>query len=376
MNKNPQKTLGKLIGKYCRGSASSEEAAFMDKYYSYFEREAKISDSLSQEERDMLENRILDKIKSKIGNSSVNPGFPFYLRKSFRYAAVVIFTMLCIGTLLILKDKTIEKAGSAGYKELLTQDNITTNIDEKAEPDNLASQVKSVIAHDDSSLSSNGTSIEKENMRVSISTITTSRGGEYKVTLPDGTKVWLNSVSSIKFPTAFPGKERIIEISGEAYLEVSKDAKKPFIIKVNGTTEIKVLGTHLNINAYPEDGVIKTTLLEGSVQVIHPSNDPITLSPGQQSVTDSQGEISVNNVDVYAVIAWQKGILQFNSLGIDEIMRQISRWYNVDVIYQGEKPQGKYSGIVNRSTDLQEVLNMLGIGGIKCRIDGEKLIVL
>ncbi|OFY43274.1 MAG: hypothetical protein A2X18_13100 [Bacteroidetes bacterium GWF2_40_14] len=376
MNKNPQKTLTKLIRKYRRGIATSEEAAFLDKYYSYFDREVKISDSYSQEEKEILGNKIFKEIRAKIENPPVRTNISVYFRKSYRYAAAAILVMLCVGALLLL-EKTND-IGPGGSKALLTLDDGSTIVLEKAGSGTLATQGNTSIIKQESGLLAYdiSASISVDDEIVGTNTITTPLGGEYQVILPDGTKAWLNAASSIKYPTAFKGKERVVEITGEVYLEVSKDKTKPFIVKVDGMTEIKVLGTHFNINAYPDEGVVKTTLLEGSVQVTNPSGAPVTLSPGQQSTTDSQGIILVQNVDIDAVVAWKNGTFQFNSLSIDEIMRQISRWYKVEVIYQNEKPLGEYSGIVSRNTNLSEVLDMLQLSGIKCKIDRERLIVL
>ncbi len=377
MNKDPQKTLARLIRKYRKGMASSEEAAFLDKYYSYFDREAKISDSFSQEEKEILGNKIFKEIKAKIENPPVGSGISGYFRKSYRYAAAAaILVMLCVGALLLLEKSN--DIGPGGSKALLTLDDGSKIILEEAKMGTLATQGNTSIIKQESGLLAYdaSASISADDEIVGTNTITTPRGGEYQVILPDGTKAWLNAASSIKYPTAFKGKERVVEITGEVYLEVCKDKTKLFIVKVDGMTEIKVLGTHFNVNAYPDEGVIKTTLLEGSVQVTNPSGAPVTLSPGQQSVTDNQGRISVQNVDKEVFVAWKNGTFQFNSLSIDEIMRQISRWYKVEVIYESDKPQGFYSGVVSRNTNLSEVLNMLEISGIICKIDEERLIVL
>jgi len=368
--------LAKLIRKNRRGLASSEEAAFLDKYYSYFDREVKISDSFSQEEKEALENKIFREIRAKMENPPVRSNISVYFRKSYRYAAAGILIMLCVGALLLL-GKTND-IGPGGSKALLTLDDGSTIVLEKAGTGTLATQGNTSIIKQESGLLAYDASatISGDDDIVGTNTITTPLGGEYQVILPDGTKAWLNAASSIKYPTAFKGKDRVVEITGEVYLEVSKDITKPFIVKVNGMTEIKVLGTHFNINAYPDEGVIKTTLLEGSVQVTNSSGAPVTLSPGQQSNTDAQGRISVQRVDIDAVVAWKNGTFQFNSLSIDEIMRQISRWYKVEIVYQNTKPQGEYSGIVSRNTNLSEVLDMLQLSGIKCEIDGERLFVL
>jgi len=377
MNKDPQKTLARLIRKYRKGMSSSEEAAFLDKYYSYFDREVKISDSFSQEEKEILENKIFREINAKLENPPVGSGISGYFRKSYRYAAAaVILVMLCIGALLLLEKSN--DIGPGGSKALLTLDDGSKIVLEEAKMGTLATQGNTSIIKQESGLLAYdaSASVSADDEIVGTNTITTPLGGEYQIVLPDGTKAWLNAASSIKYPTAFKGKERVVEITGEVYLEVSKDQNKPFIVKVDGMTEIKVLGTRFNINAYPDEGVIKTTLLEGSVQVTNPSSAPVTLSSGQQSIADNQGRLFVQTVDTEIFVAWKNGNFQFSSLSIDEIMRQISRWYKVEVIYQNEKPLGEYSGIVSRNTNLSEVLDMLQLSGIKCKIDGERLIVL
>jgi len=381
MNKIHQKTLKKIIGKYLKGIATPEEAAFLDKYYSYFDREEKISDTLSREEINSIESRIFENIKAfesmktGTGRSRLNVHTSNNFRKTYYYAAAAVLILLCIGGIFLLRYNSANDIGPGGYKASLTLNDGSVIALEEAGQGIIATQGKTFVIKNEEGLLAYDMS-EKEDINVGTNTITTPLGGEYRVTLPDGTKAWLNAASSIKYPTAFTGSERIIEITGEVYLEVSKDAAKPFIIKVNDISEIKVLGTHLNINAYPDEEAVRTTLLEGSVQVRDSSGASVTLSPGQQSSVGMYGIVSVQNVDVESVVAWKNGVFQFNSLSIDEIMRQISRWYKVEVIYQNEKLQGEYSGIVSRNTNLSEVLDMLELSGIKCRMEEGRLIIL
>jgi transmembrane sensor len=207
-------------------------------------------------------------------------------------------------------------------------------------------------------------------------TITVPKGGQYQLILSDGTKVWLNSASSLKFPIAFTGKERGVELSGEAYFEVAKDKNMPFNVAVN-KTNVQVLGTHFNINAYADEGAVKTTLLEGRVKV---SNETATaiLNPGQQSIIQSvSSSIIVKNVDAEGAVAWKNGYLEFNKEDIESIMRKISRWYNVDVVYQGNINKKVFAGSISRANSISDVLEMLELtGSVHFKINGRRITVM
>ncbi len=376
MNRYPNKILVNLISKYCQGKVNSQEENFLDKYYSYFDKGAKISDSLTLEEKEILENKIFKKIKSKIENPPIKSKFQIYLRKSYRYAAAAILVLVVVGTLFLIEKKPVNDIGPGSLKALLTLDDGSTIELNNSVSGTLAIQGKTKIIKQESGLLTYNSNVTDNTEKVGTNVVTTPLGGEYSLTLPDGTRAWLNAASSIKFPTAFTGKERIVEVSGEVYFEVHKEDYKPFIVKTNDLTEIKVLGTHFNINAYPDEGVIRTTLLEGSVLVTNSSGSSVTLFPGQQSISGNNETILVQEVNIESAIAWKYGVFQFNSQSIDEIMRQISRWYNVEVTYLNDRPQGQYSGVVSRNTNLSEVLEMLQLSGIKFKIEGQSLTVL
>jgi transmembrane sensor len=166
---------------------------------------------------------------------------------------------------------------------------------------------------------------------VLFNTLTTPRGGQFRLALPDGSEVWLNAASSIKYPTAFTGKDRKVEITGEAYFEIAHDASKPFKVRVNGM-EVNVLGTHFNINAYHDEAFVNTTLLQGKVSLTK-AGAVALLRPGQQARVDNTRSISVlNNVDVDQVVAWKNGYFSFEKADLQTVMRQIARWYDVDII--------------------------------------------
>lgn len=221
--------------------------------------------------------------------------------------------------------------------------------------------------------------INNDNARITYNTISTPRGGQYHVILPDGSKVWLNSASSINFPTAFNGNERNVTITGEAYFEVVTNTSKPFNVKANGTT-VKVLGTHFNVMAYTDETLVKTTLLEGSVKV---SSGKISnmIKPGEQAqITDEN--IKIINANLDEAIAWKKGYFYFKDTDIKTVMRQISRWYDVDVQYKGNVPETVFSGKMHKNVNASKVLEILSYFKVNFRIEeplissGKKTIVI
>lgn len=211
---------------------------------------------------------------------------------------------------------------------------------------------------------------------VEYNTLSTARGGQYQVVLPDGTKVWLNAVSSIRYPTSFKGNERKVEMTGEAYFEVVARKDQPFVVAVNGM-DVKVLGTEFDIMAYPEEGNKKTTLVQGAIKVEN-GNDQRLLMPADQAIVGNDGALSVaSQVDVESVIAWKLGFFQFNHIDLQTMMRQIARWYDVEIVYQREDLSGEYGGRISRKLNLSELISLLeGNGAGRFKIEGRKLIVL
>ncbi len=210
---------------------------------------------------------------------------------------------------------------------------------------------------------------------VLYNTIVTPRGGQYQIELPDGSLVWLNAASSLRFPTAFIGKDRRVEITGEAYFEVAKNKSMPFIVSIE-SSEIQVLGTHFNVMAYKEESNIKTTLLEGSIKFVHGNNSSL-IRPGQQTQLTNSGQIKVlDDIDIDAVIAWKNGNFDFDGVDIETVMRQLSRWYNVDVEYN-KKTDVLFYAEIPRNTKLSEVLHALEYTSkVKFGIDGKKIVVM
>lgn len=204
-------------------------------------------------------------------------------------------------------------------------------------------------------------------------TVTTANANQYQLVLRDGTKVWLNAASSIRFPADFVGTTRTVEITGEAYFEVAKDASKPFHVKVNGT-DIEVLGTHFNVNAYTDEAVVKTSLLEGSVKITS-GNKSNKLAPGQEANVTSSGDLTISSGNVDMSVAWVKGYFQFDQAPLPVIMRQIGRWYDLDIKYEGAVPDRIFKGKIQRTLPLSSILNLLRNGDIQFRVEGKTLVI-
>jgi len=213
------------------------------------------------------------------------------------------------------------------------------------------------------------------NVPALYNTITTPAGGIYQLILPDGTRAWLNSSSSIRYPTEFASEQRLVQISGEVYFEVVKNPSNPFIVKVNNLTEVKVLGTHFNVNAYDDEVEIKTTLLEGSVNITR-GNSKCLLIPGQQAKISKNGVIRrIDHADLDEAVAWKNGYFLFNSAGLPDILRQAARWYNLDIVYESSIPPDKFSGQIPRSVNLSSFLKWMKWSDVHFKLDGEKLVI-
>ncbi len=240
----------------------------------------------------------------------------------------------------------------------------------------------------------NGTTIHIKNGQIAydhqteataftINTISTRAGQQYKVNLPDGTTAWLNALSAISFPSSFEDKTRRVNIEGEVYFEVKRDEAKPFIVQTIGKLEIAVLGTHFNVNAYDDNPAIRTTLVEGKIRL---SNGPASkiLNPGQQAQVlkkqhNQQLDAAItvrSNVNTDETIAWVNGVFYFNDLTFDQVSKELERWYDIKIIFQGKIPETRFMGEMDRGLTLPELRKLLADWGIETRMEGRKMIVL
>jgi len=230
------------------------------------------------------------------------------------------------------------------------------------------------------------------NSEVAYNTMTTPRGRQFQVTLPDGTSVWLNAGSSLRYPTVFTGQERRVSVTGEAYFEVAHNAQVPFKVSVNDKAEVEVLGTHFNVNAYDNEAAIHTTLLKGSVRVSTVAGKArekqpfVVLKPGQQAQIPHQGQAVgsaspsaikvINHADINKVMAWKNGLFNFEGASLAEVMQQIERWYDIDIAYEKGIPDITFEGKMTKDVPLKDLLVMLERSDIHFKIENKKLIVL
>jgi ferric-dicitrate binding protein FerR (iron transport regulator) len=206
-------------------------------------------------------------------------------------------------------------------------------------------------------------------------TLTTPAAGQFRLTLADGTRVWLNAQSSIRYPTAFGGKTRFVEVTGEAYFDVAKDAKRPFVVKAGNLT-VQALGTQFNVHAYPDELSASATLIQGSVRVIN-RVDSLLLTPGQEGNMPDNERLTLNTaVDTSQVAAWKEGYFDFDNQDLQAIMRQFERWYAIKVVFAGKPGTAPFAGRMQRSLTLSQVMTGLGRTGVRSRLEGRMLTIL
>ncbi|QJB33821.1 FecR domain-containing protein [Chitinophaga oryzae] len=259
-----------------------------------------------------------------------------------------------------------------GHKAVLTLANGEKIVLDSAAIHQLAQQGNSAVHNQDGQLVYVKT--KDANSAPVYNTLTTGPGETYPLVLADGSKIWLNASSSLRFPAAFAGDERRIELSGEAYFEVAHDARRPFRVLVNQVT-VDVLGTSFNINSYPDEATINTTLLEGAVKV-NSKKESIQLAPGEQSQISPGGHVKkITGVNTAEIIAWKEGYFQFESTDLTTVLRQFAHWYDVEIIYEGRLRPRKFFGMISRSSSLMNVLKMLNANDVNYRLEGKKLII-
>ena len=379
-----------LLDKYRRGDISEQEKAFLENWYMQYRESG--GDAYDAEE--LLED-------SAIVKTGLRGAFsPPKSRKRFLYAAAAAAAIVLFISGLYLfraelnrdnhqKATNLSAAGRilpGGNKATLT---ITGgNALRGSNTISLSSEKEGIIIKEGKLLYSDGTVIESrslpdgDGMKTRYATLSTPKGGQYQVRLPDGSKVWLNAYSTLKYPVSFEGlKERRIVLSGEAYFEVAKDARKPFLVSTQKQT-MKVLGTRFNISSYAAEPVVKTTLLEGSLEVspvreeANAETGSRLLRPGQQS-TLRGGSLTVKKVDTDEAVAWKNGYFQFNNKNLETALTELARWYDVEIEYKNNNMRKQaLAGTISKYANISQVLEKMELTGlINFRIEGRKIIV-
>lgn len=300
-------------------------------------------------------------------------------RKRFAWAAAAAAVVLvCFFVLKTKMDQPVQTVGSpveifpGGAKATLTlADGKVISLDAVTNGD-IAAEGNVRVIKMDGTLQYNASN---DNTEITYNTIQTPRGGKYQLVLTDGTVVWLNAASSLRFPVAFKGKERMVELTGEAYFEVKKGGK-PFRVSLQNRSQIEVTGTAFNINAYQDEALLKATLFEGKINFLMQGKSQ-ALVPGQQiRVTNGETGIKVvDGIDIDEEIAWKNDLFIFKGVDVKSIMREISRWYDIDVVYRGKLNPETFSGIVSRKSNLSQVLKIMEEGGVRFAIEGRTIVV-
>lgn len=310
--------------------------------------------------------------------------------KYFLAAAVVIMAVCLVwlfaiknrnGKLVAGTDTAIKKITSdippGSNKAVLTLANGSTIELDNAHNGIIAEQGKTVINKKNGELVYSEGKVKAKNDIISWNTITTPRGGQYVLSLPDGSRVWLNAASSLKFPVTFSGNKRVVELKGEAYFDVVHNESMPFEVQLSNGTKVEVLGTKFNIMAYNEEAELRTTLVLGKVKMVNGQKQEIELEPGNQAQLAGNGKLTIQkDADVATAVAWKEGLFKFSHTDIRAVMRSLARWYDVQIVYDRNLPEKYFSGEISRRLNAVEVLSVIEFAGVHFRIDGRKISVL
>jgi ferric-dicitrate binding protein FerR (iron transport regulator) len=369
-----------LLKRYLNQEASAEEVRVVEEWYErqLKERGFEWQEGEKERIRTAIEARLLERINENAEGAKT--GRLLYIFRPW-VAAAIILLLIGTGTLWWIFHRIKPEVAQAyikiqndalpgGNRALLTLSNGQTIVLDSVHIGKIASQGNADIIKKDSGILAYSRG-EQAATETSYNILSTPRGGEYQLMLPDGTLVWLNAASSIKYPTAFIGKDRTVEVKGEAYFEVKHDVGKPFRVMA-GSELIEDLGTAFNVNSYSDEASLNTTLIQGSIQINHAE----ILKPGEQSQMSKDGRIKITNkVDLEAVMAWKNGRFQFNYAPLPDVLRQLGRWYDVDIQINGDLSSKKVWGKMQRDLNLSEVLDGLRDIGVHFRIEGKKLMV-
>ncbi len=360
-----------LYQKYLSGDCTEAERRILEEYSDSFELSDQPWDEESMGKAEHARQKIAANLSTSIKRSESRKRLHI---RTWYAAASIILLMLSV---LIYSRSYVEnpvaaqaEKGPVEVEDILPGENKAILILDDGSRINLDDAASGLIA------SESNTTIRKlpdgqlhyvagapkAGSEIRFNTVATPRGGQFQITLPDGSRVWLNAGSSLRFPTLFTGGERKVELTGEAYFEVAENKAMPFKVLANNS-EIRVLGTHFNVMAYDDEKQMNTTLLEGSVQILKGA-DKVLIKPGQSAILNKASEkITVAAADADQAVAWKNGYFIFVDESIESIMRKVSRWYDVEVSYTGNLNNKDFTGTISRNKNVSELLRMLELTG-------------
>lgn len=363
----------KLAKKILNGAATKAEQRFMDVYYHAFDNVKGREDVLTAEEQTALRDHIDKGIQSHIQRKRT-----IRLRKWIPYAAAAAI-LVVMGSMWVLFSDDKQEVRSESIlaaEEILPGGHRATLTLANGRTIDLSEAQTGIIVAEENITYSDGDTLLVAPSETLV--LTTPKGGTYQITLADGTKVWLNAATTLRYPSRFDEAERLVEVSGEAYFAVAKDKSRPFKVKSSGQV-IEVLGTAFNISAYPEENEIKTTLVEGAVQLVNlASNSVDRLRPGEQAVV-SGSTTNISNVSIDPFTAWKDGFFYFDNVQPQKAIEQVARWYDLEVVYDGKPSESSVFGMIERSKPLDAVLKSFAKSGldfeVRQRSSDKRLIV-
>ncbi|HJY12522.1 MAG TPA: FecR domain-containing protein [Flavobacterium sp.] len=384
----PNSQIEELIIKSLNGTIEQEEKIILEKWLNISDSNKKIFENFQSKQWVKNELAEIYKFDKEAGWSTIlNAVEPKneikVIRLPWRKIAVAAGLLLCvgIGSFLVLNkhaaSQVVESSeitddvipGKTGA--ILTLSNGKKIVLDDSKNGQLTNQNNTLVSKTNGGVVYNA----GKDAEIVYNTMTTPKSRQYSLQLADGTKVWLNAFSSITFPTVFSSNTREVKLTGEAYFEVAKDKNKPFKVFVNDI-QIKVLGTHFNVNAYGDEDNIKTSLLEGSI-LINQKNNTVLLRPGQQAQTEKSGAIVVkNDVNPDEILGWKNGFFYFENASLKVVLDQISRWYDVDVVFEKRVDNRKFEGEIERSLNLSQVLKILEKNKVHFKLEGKVLTVM
>jgi transmembrane sensor len=383
-----------LLKRYRLGTCTEEERRAVEGWYN--ERSNNIYSPLTNEEEILAGENIYGNVMSVLTYETPVNVVPIWRQPRVWWVAAGTILLVATAGYFVVNNKPVSTQTAeipkpvvqpvvvpGGNKAVLTLADGSTIVLDSAANGALTQQgATTIMKKKDGELVYNAES-KTGTTDVAWNTIGTPRGGQYQVVLPDGTKVWLNAVTALRFPASFTGEERVVQLRGEAYFEVASQTtakgKRPFIVEVlpqEKGSRIEVLGTHFNVKAYHDEASIKTTLLEGMVKMSSTKGQYL-LKPGQQARVERDGRMSLDeDADLDEAVAWKNGRFVFNDADVETVMRDIARWYDVTIEYAGKVPAEKFEGEIPRNSSITEVFKILELSNVHCKIEGKKITVL
>ncbi|WP_178372226.1 FecR family protein [Chitinophaga jiangningensis] len=353
-----------MLKRFRTGTATSEEIAFLESYFDLFDSE----DDLITAENEMEYEGLKAVLKQKIDTEIAVQSTPVKRMPVRRWAvAAAAAALIGSGALYLVKQqatpaKPATMAYATGAPTLRLADGTTIALDSTVDGQIASQQGVIISKEEDGTLLYKTAPANAGNNQNQENILSTPAGMKYKIILPDGSTVWLNAASSLTYPAVFTAGNRTVKLEGEAFFDIAADPAKPFFVQA-GNQSVQVLGTRFNVNAYPEDGEHKTTLLQGAVKVSLAGN-AIVIQPGQQAICSNNASIRKVNADTEKETAWINNLFSFKNDDLPAVMRDIARWYNVKIKYNGNIPDERFFGEISRSSKLEDVLKILEINGL------------